>query len=213
MDEYIKQFIVVIIILLLVSTYNIVKLMNNKYPSVLVDFIFHALFIFTGLFLFFYFYVKNLIRDDTNATFDGLLNTDSLPLEVIKEQIQKNLSAEQITEIKDILKNSIDNTNDVDTVIQESNKQNQSVLSTGIQICIVFFVALIVVTISLKYYFKYEINLTSILLVNLYVFTATLCIEYLILTIVTKDNIQPMSDSEFAKTVFDRFKYNLDNEF
>jgi len=212
MDDYIKQFIVVVIILLLVSTYNIVRLMNNKYPSVLIDFIFHAVFIFTGLFLFFYFYVKNLIKDNTNGEINNLLNSNSTVLQIVTENLEKNLTPEQIINVKNVLKTSIDSTND-NEVIQEANEKNYSILSTGLKTCIVIFVIAIFVTIVFKYYYKYEINLTSIILVNLYIFIATLCVEYLILTIILDDNIQPLSESDFAKIVFDRFKYNLDNQF
>ena len=38
-------------------------------------------------------------------------------------------------------------------------------------------------------------------------------IEYLILIYITNNQIQPLSQYDFIQTVFDRFKYNLDQQF
>ena len=212
MDTYITQLIVVIILLLLASTYNIVRLTNNEYPALLVDFIFHAVVIFAGLFLFFYFYVKNLIREDTDITFEGLLNNNGLPLESIKQVIEKNADPAQIEQIKIILKNNIDDKS-INTVVGDSNDKNTSVLNTGLSITIVMFVIMVLITVCLKFYSKYEINLGRIVLFNLYAFIITMSIEYLILIYITNNQIQPLSQYDFIQTVFDRFKYNLDQQF
>ena len=210
MDTYNKQFIVVVVILLIVSTFNIIRLINNHYPSLLIDFIFHGLTIFVGLFLFYYFYISNLIRKSTDKTFENLLTNNEQTSAVIKELVTDKLTPDQTTQIKDILKKNINDTGS-SPIVDKSNKKNTEVFNNGIAVCIVFFVLTIVLTLSFKFYSNYEINIGSIILVNLYLFIITLSADFLMIEYISYYDIAPLSANETLNAAFDRFKNNLED--
>jgi len=206
MDTYNKQFIGVVILLLLLSTYNLIKI--NSYPEVFIDFLYHGVIIFVGLFLFYYFYIVSFVRDGTNNTFSELLHNDKIVTDAIKEVITDNLSPSEIQDVKNTLSNNINQINNED-ILSNIEEENTTIFYRALTICIIFFVLSIIVTLYFKLYSTHKINITKIILINIYIFIIALSADYLIILLVSNNNIMPLSNTDILKTIFRRFEENF----
>jgi hypothetical protein len=203
MDAYNVQFIIIAILLILLSIFHISRISSIKYPGIVVDILFHGAIIFIGLYIFYYFYIVNLIKKRINDEFSQRIYDpelkgsaiENIPVE-IRYKIGKALSKKESDDETDPL--------------PEVENTNKTIFYNALTACIIFFVVCVGVTIGAKY-FNYPIELRHIIYLNIFLFIATLFSDFIMIGVVQLLNIIPLSDFEISKAVYERLKYNFNN--
>ena len=203
MDRYNVQFIILAILLISISFYNLFRLSSNKYPEVFIDFLFHGTIIFIGLFAFYYFYIVNMIKEGTNREFSGdNVNISPEGVELVRSYFGENKIDQFVIKLE-----NVENSNEKDP-LPEVEDINKGIFNRALITCAVFFMLCVVFTIIAKN-LNYDVSITHIILMNIFLFFATLSADFMMLQVVKYFEIMPLSPTEIAKATYDRLKYNF----
>ena len=203
MDAYNVQFIIIAILLILLSIFHISRISSSNYPGIVVDILFHGAIIFIGLYIFYYFYIVNLVKNKINNEFSIGIHDRRLNY-YVQDNIQPQVRKEIGTIIKE--KESGDQTDP----LPEVENTNKTIFYNALTACIIFFVVCVGFTIGAKY-FNYPIEVRHIIYLNIFLFIATLFSDFIMVGAVQLLNIMPLSDAEISKAVYERLKYNFNN--
>ena len=201
MDSFLIQFLSVSFLILLIATNMFIRIPSNEYPETVVDIFFHFFVVFVGLYLVFIYVIKKDIEKGTNYFFGSVLNRT-----IINDLIEKgydNLDDTQKKLIYDKLEKLTNIPNNHDTDLK---KNNENTLYTANIIIIVSGVLFLIIYLYLYFYIKADIDLSHVVISNLYLFAVSVAIEYYLFNYMLTYNLLPLSPSETIKTILDTIK-------
>ena len=201
MDSFLIQFLSVSFLILLIATNMFIRIPSNEYPETVVDIFFHFFVVFVGLYLVFIYVIKKDIEKGTNYFFGSVLNRT-----IINDLIEKgydDLDDPQKKLIYDKLEKLSNIPNNDDTDLK---KNNENTLYTANIIIIVSGVLFLIIYLYLYFYIKADIDLSHVVISNLYLFAVSIVIEYYLFQYMLTYDLLPTSPSNIVKTIVDTIK-------
>ena len=168
-----------------------------------LDIMLHVLLLFTFITVFFFTYISSITKQTLDSTTSDMINnkTDILlnKLDQLTSKYNLKMNWQNIDKISD---NLITNS---DGEIPKIKKNNDDLLKITVIIIVTAFILLTTFILILKYYYKLNIDIKRILLINFIIFSITGIIEYLFfIKVASKYN--PIPPNMLLNTVLNKIK-------
>jgi len=178
-------------------------MISTKNINFSLDIFIHVLLLFTFITIFFFTYISSITKKNLDNTTNSIITdkTDILlnKLDELTSKYNLKINWKNLDSLSD---NLINNSDDE---IPKIKKNNDELLKKTICILVSVYILLIFVILLLKYYYRININIKHILLMNFIIFTITAVIEYLFFVNVAS-KYDPVPPNLILNTVLNKIK-------